>query len=117
MGAGASFVHWGGYTNLNTNTLTINNYTGVPHLSNNNTDRIYFTNPTGFVAGIYYDTSFVFTGFAPGYRIHHLGGVLWEVTPIPEPSTYAAIILLVLAISYRERKRLKLAWAKIHPKQ
>ncbi len=116
MGNGASFVHWNGYTNFagNTNTLTINNYTGVPHVGNTNTDRIYFSGtPGGFSAGEYYDTRFVFTGFASGYKIIQHSGTLWEVVPIPEPSTYAAIILIILGIAYRERRRIRLAWAKI----
>ncbi|MCS7064258.1 MAG: hypothetical protein NZM04_09520, partial [Methylacidiphilales bacterium] len=108
MGAGASFVHFNGYTNFagNTNTLTINNYTGVPHLGNTNTDRIYFSGtPGGFAPGEYTDSRFVFTGFAPGYKIIQHGASLWEVVPIPEPSTYAAIALLLISLVIFEARR------------
>ncbi len=88
------------------NILTILNWTGlVATVGNNATDRLIFnSSQSGNLA------SFAFSGFAAGATQFDLGGGFFEVTPlsaVPEPGTYAAGALALIALLYSQRRRLR----------
>lgn len=88
--ANSSAISW-------TGTLTITNWQGVADTSGT-AGRLFFG-----VGGL---TSaqlaqIEFSGFGTGARLLGTG----ELTPIPEPRVYAAVVALLAAIAWRERRR------------
>jgi hypothetical protein len=83
-------------------TLTIDNWTGIGKtLGSVSTDRLIFASDQS--ANL---DSFLFTGFAAGAFQFDLGGGFWEVTPVPEPSTWAGAGLAIIVVGwYLVRRR------------
>ena len=51
--------------------------------------------------------NFNFAGFAPGATIFQYGGT-FELVPVPEPSTWVAGTLALLALGYTQRRRIRI---------
>ena len=90
-------------------TLAIDNWSGtINTVGNSGTDRLIFNaDQTANLA------SFTFTGYT-GTVEFNLGNGFWEVVPtgigaVPEPSTWCAAALTLLAVGYHQRKRLRIA--------
>jgi autotransporter-associated beta strand protein len=85
------------------NTLTIDNWTGTAAtMGTGLTDRLIFaSNQSGNLA------SFNFTGFGPGAVQFDLGNGFFEVTPVPEASTYfsGAIVFALILLHHRKQLR------------
>jgi autotransporter-associated beta strand protein len=99
-GAGARDINFGNSSAITwVGTLTIANWQGVAHTSGT-AGRIFFG-----VGGL---TSaqlaqIDFSGFGTGAKLLGSG----ELAPIPEPRVYAAALVLLAAVGWRERKRLR----------
>jgi fibronectin-binding autotransporter adhesin len=90
--------------NPNGFSLTIDNWTGTAGVvGNNGTDRLIFnSDQSGNLS------SFIFTGFGPGAVEFDLTNGFWEVTPVPEASTWVSAAFALAAIGFhalRHRKR------------
>jgi autotransporter-associated beta strand protein len=85
------------------NTLTIDNWTGVPAtMGTGLTDRLIFaSNQSGNLG------SFNFTGFGPGAAQIDLGNGYFEITPVPEAGTYfsGAIVLALILLHHKKQLR------------
>jgi fibronectin-binding autotransporter adhesin len=82
--------------------LTIDNWTGTPAIVGSaGTDRLLFESDQSSNLG-----SFAFTGYSGAMEIA-LGGSLFEIVPVttPEPSTYAAGTLTLIALLGHWQKR------------
>ncbi len=77
-------------------TLTIDNWTGMAFTQGSaSTDRLIFAADQSANLG-----SFLFTGFAAGAFQFDLGGGFWEVTPVPEPSTWAGAGMAAIVVGW-----------------
>ncbi len=104
FGSGASILTFANFSATPGTSLTIQNWTGVHHTPGG-TDQLIFTGTGLPAAGIYYDSLFNFSGHPVGYRVIAVSGG-FEVVPIPEPSTYAALCLIaILAAAIEIRRR------------
>jgi autotransporter-associated beta strand protein len=87
------------------NTLVIDNWTGTANtVGSASTDRLIFNSDQALNLA-----SFSFTGYAPGAIEFALGGGYFEITPltaVPEPSTWIAGALAVVAMAYSQRRRI-----------
>jgi len=85
------------------NTLTIDNWSGTAAtMGTGLTDRLIFaSNQSGNLA------SFNFTGFGPGAVQFDLGNGYFEITPVPEASTYfsGAIVFALILLHHRKQLR------------
>jgi len=105
MGAGTSRVTFDGASSLGSSTLTVLNWTGVQNQTGG-TDQLIFTN-SGFTAGsTTSQVQFNLGGSFYGGRFISLGGSSLELVPVPEPATIYGAGALVLAIGWRERRRI-----------
>jgi autotransporter-associated beta strand protein len=99
----AGVLAFAGFT-ANNFTLTIDNWSGTANtLGSSLTDRLIFSSSQSANLG-----SFSFTGYA-GATQFDLGSGYFEVvpmTPVPEPSTYAAGLLAFMAVGWQQRRRL-----------
>jgi autotransporter-associated beta strand protein len=89
--------------------LTVDNWTGTPGVVGSaGTDRLLFESDQSSNLG-----SFAFSGYSGAMEIA-LGGSLFEVVPVttPEPSTYAAGTLALIALLGHWRKRF---WKSLPP--
>jgi fibronectin-binding autotransporter adhesin len=89
--------------NPGTYALMIANWTGTPNVAGNgSTDRLIFGSDQFANLG-----NFVFSGFAPGALEINLGNGYYEITPVPETSTWfaGAFILGILALRTIRRGR------------
>jgi fibronectin-binding autotransporter adhesin len=89
--------------------LTIDNWTGTADVQGSaSTDRLIFQTSLSSATL----ASFSFTGYTTGATQFNLGNGYYEITPtvtaVPEPSTYAAAALALLAIGYQQRRRLRM---------
>jgi fibronectin-binding autotransporter adhesin len=85
--------------------LTIDNWTGTPGQAGSaSTDRLIFESDQSANLG-----SFSFTGYSTNATEIALGGGLYEIVPVttPEPSTYAAGSLTLIALLGHWRKRFR----------
>lgn len=101
-----SILHFAG---LGTHTkggpdLAITNWSGVANLGGSG-DRLLFTGTTDQFIAQYDQTDVSFNGLT-GYRAVQFGD-FYEVTAVPEPSTYAAGILAFAAIGFAQRRRIR----------
>ncbi len=109
LGPGASRITFDGASDLGTSTLTVLNWSGTlgSRTSNN---KLLFSN-SSFVAGT---TSFQIqfnvggSFYAASFRSFDANTIeaFASITPVPEPATIFGASALVLAIAWRERKRL-----------
>lgn len=87
-------------------TLTIDNWTGnLNTVGSATTDRLIFNSSQA--SNLSY---FSFTGYEAGATQFDLGGGYYEVAPmtaVPEPSTYLAAAMALLAVGFQQRARLK----------
>ena len=85
--------------------LTIDNWTGTPDQAGNGlTDRLIFNSDQS--ANL---ASFVFTGYGSGGVEVNLNNGFWEVTPVPEPSTWVSAAFAFAAIAVHARQQRKRA--------
>jgi len=85
-------------------TIVIDNWTGIPdHVGDASTDRLIFDSDQSSNL-----SHFSFTGYAGAEEIA-LGGGFFEIVPVgaPEPSTYFAAALALLATVYHQRRRIR----------
>ena len=109
MGSGSSIIAFAdSHLASWTGTLKIYNWSGTQ--SGGGTDQLYFgSDATGLTAGqlseinIYSDSGTTLLGVA---TILADG----EIVPVPEPSTYLAAALAVLATFYFQRRRIRFTW-------
>lgn len=91
--------------NPDTYTLVINNWTGTANtVGSGTTDRLIFSSDQ--TANL---SAFSFNGYN-GAAQFDLGGGYYEIapmTPVPEPSTYLAAAMALLAVCFQQRARLK----------
>ncbi|MDQ6860731.1 MAG: hypothetical protein M3032_06200 [Verrucomicrobiota bacterium] len=89
---------------INLDQIIIDNWTGVGNLVGSAaTDRLIFHSNQS--ANLAY---FSFTGFADGATQFQLGGGYYEVVPltaVPEPATYVAGALAIIALGAHQRRR------------
>ena len=86
-----------------TYSVMIANWTGTPNLvGNGSADRLIFASDQSTNLG-----SFVFSGYGPGAVEFNLGNGYYEITPVPETSTWlaGALTLGVLGIQIALRRR------------
>jgi autotransporter-associated beta strand protein len=86
-----------------TYSVMIANWTGTPNLvGNGSTDRLIFASDQSANLG-----SFVFSGYGPGAVEFNLGNGYYEITPVPETSTWlaGALTLGVLGVQIALRRR------------
>lgn len=91
--------------NPNGFTLTIDNWTGtIGQAGTGLTDRLIFN--TDQSSNL---SSFIFTGYGPGVVELNLNNGFWEITPVPEPSTWMTVALAFAAIGFHARQQSKRA--------
>ena len=109
LGAGASLLTFDGVSTLGSSTLSVLNWTGTQG-SGGGTDQLLFSNSSFTagsstfqiqfnVGGTFYAAQFVNAG---ANTLEAIAGI----TPVPEPGTIFGAGALLLAIAWRERKRL-----------
>ncbi len=91
-GAFVSILNWGGTANTDIGTSTY--------------DRLLFANDPGFTTTDL--ANYNFSGFAPGAMEIPYGG-MWEIVPVPEPSTWLSGALVVALLGWTGFKKLKTA--------
>jgi len=102
FGAGTTGVLSFASLNASTFTITIDNWTGVPNQAGSgSTDRLIFNADQSGNLG-----AFVFTGYGAGAVEIALGGGFWEVTAVPEPSTWVVGLLMVGGLMFFHRRRI-----------
>jgi len=101
-----SFVSFSAGIDPDFESLIIDNWTGTANtIGNASTDRLIFNASQS--ANLAY---FSFTGYADGATQFSLGNGFYEVapvTPVPEPATYLAGALALLALGYHQRRRFR----------
>ncbi len=101
FGTGAVGVLSFASLNASAFTLTIDNWTGLANtVGDATTDRLIFDSDQSSNLG-----DFQFTGFGPGAMEIALGGGFFEITAIPEPSTWIAGMLAFAMLLYTQRRR------------
>ncbi|MGI9087273.1 MAG: hypothetical protein ACR2HH_05965 [Chthoniobacterales bacterium] len=90
--------------------ITIAHWTGTANI--NGSDQLLFASNPGYtladLANVQFTTD-AGTNFARGAQLINFNGYS-ELVPVPEPSTWAAGILTVLALGYTQRRRLSRAF-------
>ncbi len=105
FGAGTSHFTFDGASSLGSSTLTVLNWTGVKNQSGG-TDQLIFTNSSFTAGSTTSQVQFNIGGTFYGGTFISLGGTSLELVPVPEPATIFGASLLVIAIGWRERRRL-----------
>jgi len=83
------------------NILNWNGNFGLDNGVATNDRWLFSTNPGLSNAQL---ANFNFAGFAPGATISQYGGT-FELVPVPEPGTWLAAALALLAVGYTQRRR------------
>ena len=106
FGTGASILHFSGigaHTPITGADLAILNWSGL--VAGGGTDQLLFTGMASeFMAA--YDQSDVSFNGETGYRLVEFDG-FYELTPVPEPGTWAAGLLVIVTLGFSHRKRLR----------
>lgn len=98
-----SLIHFGSVGAHTVGTiLQITNWDG--NLNGGGQERLLFSGATSSFSSAYMQAEVSFNGTA-GYRLIDFGGTYFEVVPVPEPSTWAAGILSVVALGFTQRRR------------
>ena len=88
--------------------LTVNNWTGTA-FATGNPDRFLVASAGPL------DSSFVaqisFTGHGTGAVAYSVGGGLYEIVAVPEPTTVLGAAGLLAFLAYRERRRVRRLWS------
>ena len=88
--------------------LTVNNWTGTD-FATGNPDQFLVASAGPL------DSSFVaqisFTGHGPGAVAYSVGGGLYEIVAVPEPTTVLGAVGLLAFLAYRERRRVRRLWS------
>jgi hypothetical protein len=88
--------------------LTVNNWTGTA-FATGNPDQFLVASAGPL------DSSFVaqisFTGHGTGAVAYSVGGGLYEIVPVPEPTTVLGALGLLAFLAYRERRRVSRLWS------
>jgi len=88
--------------------LTVNNWTGTD-FATGNPDQFLVASAGPL------DSSFVaqisFTGHGAGAVAYSVGGGLYEIVPVPEPTTVLGALGLLAFLAYRERRRVSRLWS------
>jgi len=88
--------------------LTVNNWTGTA-FATGNPDRFLVASAGPL------DSSFVaqisFTGHGTGAVAYSVGGGLYEIVAVPEPTTVLGAVGLLAFLAYRERRRVRRLWS------
>ena len=88
--------------------LTVNNWTGTD-FATGNPDQFLVASAGPL------DSSFVaqisFTGHGTGAVAFNVGGGLYEIVPVPEPTTVLGALGLLAFLAYRERRRVSRLWS------
>jgi hypothetical protein len=104
FGTGAVGVLTFASFNPNGFILTIDNWTGTVGQSGNGfSDRLIFDSDQSSNL-----SSFIFTGYGAGAVEVDLNNGFWEITPVPEPSTWVTVAFAFAAIGFhalQQRKR------------
>jgi autotransporter-associated beta strand protein len=99
--ANSSAISWVG-------TLTITNWTQAINGTNGAYGRLYFSSDTnGLTSGQLGQISFNLGGTLYGAKYLSDGEIVADITPIPEPRVYAAALVLLATVGWRERKKLR----------
>lgn len=108
FGAGStSLLHFAGlgaHTPSTGPDLAIINWNGVPNIGGG-TERLLFTGSLSTFTSEFSQSDVSFNGIT-GYSAVQFG-TFYEITAVPEPSTWAAGILTVLAIGWTQRRRFR----------
>ena len=101
----SSILHFAGLgTHTSGADLLVTNWNGVP-VTGGSGDRLLFTGePIDFTSR--YTQDDVYFNNVMGYRTFDYGSY-YEVTAVPEPSTYLAGALALAAVAFAQRRRLK----------
>jgi hypothetical protein len=88
--------------------LTVNNWTGTA-FATGNPDQFLVASAGPL------DSSFLgqisFTGHGSGAIAFNVGGGLYEIVPVPEPTTVLGAAGLLAFLAYRERRRVSRLWS------
>jgi fibronectin-binding autotransporter adhesin len=99
--ADSSSISW-------TGSLIITNWTQATNSDSGQYGRLYFGNSTNGLTSAQRGDIFFHIGVDVfGAKILSDGEVVADITPIPEPRVYAAALVLLAAVGWRERKRLR----------
>jgi hypothetical protein len=91
------------------NVLAIDNWTGtVNTVGSASTDRLIFDSDQSSNLG-----KFQFTGFGGGVTEFALAGGFFEVSPVPEPSTWCVAALAAAMIAFQSRYRMRAMTRKL----
>jgi autotransporter-associated beta strand protein len=106
FGAGAtSVIEFAGVgTQTNGTILQITNWNGVPGIGGG-TERLLFAGTASDFTNIYSQNEVSFNGVT-GYNVTQFTGY-YEVTSVPEPSTWIGGALTLAAIGFTQRRRLR----------
>ena len=87
--------------------LTITNWVQAGNGTNGAYGQLFFGNSSsGLTSGQLGQISFDINGSLYGAKILSSGEVVADITPIPEPRVYSGALALIVAVGWRERKRL-----------
>ena len=96
------------FADLGTHTagalLQIINWNGIPD-AGGGTERLLFAGTTTSFTSLYAQSDVSFNGLA-GYNAIQIGGY-YEITAVPEPSTYIAGALALATIGFHQARRLR----------
>lgn len=84
-------------------TVTLANWSGIPVAGGGDDQWIFTGNPSEFTS-VFDQSEIIFDGYGAGYNLIDLGGS-YEITPVPEPTTYALILACgALFVAIRRRR-------------
>ncbi|MBE2180849.1 MAG: autotransporter-associated beta strand repeat-containing protein [Chthoniobacterales bacterium] len=96
-----------------TGTLTITNWSQLTNSESGAYGRLYFGNSmSALTVDQLAQINFNIGGTLYGAKFLSDGEVVADLTPIPEPGTYAAVLMLLAAVGWRERRRLAILFRR-----
>ena len=105
FGAGTSHLTFDGASSLGSSTLTVLNWTGVP-VTAGGTDQLLFKNSSFTAGSTTSQVQFNIGGTLYNSIFLNAGSSMLELVPVPEPSTIFGASIFVIAVGWRERRRL-----------
>jgi len=105
VGATSSIVQFSGLGTHTAGTLLqIANWNGIPN-TGGGTERLLFAGATASFTSLYGQSDVTFNG-AAGYSAVQFAGY-YEITAVPEPSTWFAASFALVAIGFHQRRSLR----------